>query len=234
MAPSEIVIVCTQATALSNGDKTGAWAEEIAAPYYVFKDAGYTVSLASPNGGEIPLDQNSLQGDFKTPDTVKWLNDAEAQKLLKTSKKISDIDPESIVGIFGAGGHGAAVDFPNNPVLTGLASKLHASGKLVSTVCHGAELFVGANDSNGIPIVKNKKVTGFSDAEEKAVGKDTIPGLKAPEGHYRELGAIYSKAPADWASHVEVDTSGPGPIVTGQNPGSSEATAKAVVKVLKG
>jgi putative intracellular protease/amidase len=227
----EIVIVATSATALSNGHPTGAWAEEIAAPWYVFKDAGYKVTVASPKG-EITLDKVSLEGDAKTAETKKWLEDDEAQKALKNSIKLSAIDTSKIVGIFGAGGHGAVVDFPDNKELGDLVTKLYTEGKVVSTVCHGAELFKGAVDAQGVPIVKGKRVTGFSDSEEKAVGLDNVEGLSAPESVLRKLGASYSKASSDWGSHVEVDSSGSGPLITGQNPGSSAATAKSVVEYL--
>jgi len=227
----EIVIIATSATALSNGHQTGAWAEEIAAPWYVFKDAGYKVTIASPKG-EITLDKVSLEGDAKTADTKKWLEDDEAQKALNSSIKLSAIDTSKIVGIFGAGGHGAAVDFPENKELADLVQKLYTEGKVVSSVCHGAELFKSAVDAQGVPIVKGKRVTGFSNSEEKAVGLDTVPGLQAPEALLKQLGAEYSKAPSDWGSHVEVDTSGSGALITGQNPGSSEDTAKKVVEYL--
>lgn len=229
----EIAIIATSATALSNGHPTGAWGEEIAAPWYVFKAAGYKVTIASPKGGEVTLDKTSLEGDYKTADTAKWLGDDEAQKALKNSIKISDIDTSKIVGIFAAGGHGAAVDFPDNKVLADLVQKLYTEGKVVSTVCHGAELFKSAVDSQGVPLVKGKRVTGFSDAEEKAVGLNDVDGLSAPETILRDMGGNFSKASADWGSHVEVDTSGTGPLITGQNPGSSEATAKAVVEYLQ-
>jgi putative intracellular protease/amidase len=234
MSKGEIVILVTQATSLSNGHPTGAWAEEVAAPYYIFKDAGYSVTIATPNGGAVTWDKNSLTKDAITPLTQKYLDDEAAIKELNSSIPVSKIDTSSIVALFAAGGHGAAVDFPDSPEIANLVKDVYSKGKVVSSVCHGAEIFKSAVDQNGVPIVKGKTVTGFSDSEEKEVGLSEIKGLHAPETILKDLGANYSRSSSNWGSYVEVDRSGTGPLVTGQNPGSSEAVAHELVKVLSG
>jgi putative intracellular protease/amidase len=227
MSKGTIVIVATQHTELLGGHgKTGAWAEEVAEPYYVFKEAGYSVTLATPSGGKITWDDVSLAGDAKTAGVTKFLNDDEASKAVSNTVALSKISPDDFAAVFLAGGHGAAFDFPGNKVLADLLTNAYKKGKVVSAVCHGPAGLVDALNPEGKPLVSGLKVTGFSNSEEVAVGKtDAVP--TTPEDQLKGLGGLYSKG-ADWSSYVQSDKK----LVTGQNPASSAATAKAVVDAL--
>jgi putative intracellular protease/amidase len=223
----KVLIICTSAAKL--GDlSTGSWLEEIAAPFYVFKEAGYDVDIASISGGKIPLDEASLSGDFLTDTAKKFQSDAEASKALENSKSAVDItDTSAYAAIFVPGGHGIAADGPNNPVLQKLLVDFHDSGKVISSVCHGPIALTHVKLSNGNWLLKGKKVTGFSNSEETAVEKiKYMPFLI--EDRLKEEGGSYSKGD-DWSVHVVTD----GKLVTGQNPQSSEGVAKAVLAVLK-
>ena len=184
--------------------------------------------LASPAGGPIPIDQNSLgEGSF-TSDAKKFMHDAEALGAMSHSVKLDAIDfGDGVDAIYLAGGHGVDVDFINNTALKAAIENLFASGKVVAADCHGPVGLVDCVKPDGSALVKDKTVTGFSDSEEKAVQLDQlVPFLL--ETRFREQGAKYEKTD-DWGVHVCVD----GNLVTGQNPASSEACAKAVINLLK-
>lgn len=218
--------MATQHTELPNGLKTGAWAEEVAAPYYVFKDAGFDVFIASPSGGKVPLDPKSLQPDNKTQTVEKFLSDEEATKALNDSLPISSIREYDVSAIFLAGGHGAVFDFPENKTLADLLTESNKHGKVISAVCHGPAGLINAKGEDNKPLVYGKEVTGFSNSEEKSVGMaDKVPFLL--EDKLIEEGGKYRKGP-DWTGFVVTD----GKLVTGQNPQSSKGTAEGVVTVL--
>lgn len=222
-----ILIVSTSAGKL--GDlTTGSWLEEIAAPYFEFKNAGYNVTIASISGGKVPMDEASLSGDFLTDAAKKFQGDSEAVKALENTVPASEIsDISKYDAIFIPGGHGIAADGPNNPMLQKLLVNFHESGKVISSVCHGPISLTHVKLPSGKWLLEGKKVTGFSNSEETAVDKKKyMPFLI--EDRLKEEGGHYSKGD-DWTEHVVTD----GKLVTGQNPQSSEGVAKAVLAVLK-
>lgn len=223
----KVLMVCTSHDKLGDTDTgTGCWVEEVAAPYYEFKAAGYDVTIASIKGGEVPFDEASLGEPFLTKVAEKFYKDDACMNLVKNSVKLADVKVEEYDAIFMPGGHGACWDFPNSPELIKAITTLWDSGKVVAAVCHGPCCFANAVDKNGIHIVKGRKVTGFSNAEEVAVKKDHLVPFKL-EDKLKELGGLYEAGP-DWASHALRD----GNLITGQNPGSSEAVGKLIVEVL--
>lgn len=223
-----VAIVCTSAHELK-GHPTGLWLEECAAPYYLFHGAGYTVTLASPKGGPVPIDAGSLAGDFLTEAAKKFLNDPAAMGALSHTTRLAEVDVKSLDAIFFCGGHGtcAAGDFVDHPSVKAAIEGMHSSSKVVAAVCHGPICLPQCVKPDGkTPLVKGLKVAGFSDSEEKAVSLDSkVPFLL--ESKLKELGALYEKAD-DWHPKVVVD----GKLVTGQNPQSSELVANAVMKLL--
>lgn len=223
-----VLIVSTSHDKLGDTDQlTGSWLEEIAAPYYVFKEAGCEVVLASIKGGAVPLDEASLSGDFFTPAAKRFKDDAEAWAALQSTTPVADIStPADFDAVYLPGGHGIMYDGPDNADLARVLGAAAAAGKVVSAVCHGPAGLVGAQGPDGKPLVAGKKVTGFTNSEEAAVGKThVVPWLL--EDKLQELGGQYVKQ-GDWAEFVVTD----GRLVTGQNPSSSAEVAKAVVALL--
>lgn len=223
---TKIVIVATSATDLK-GHATGLWIEELAAPYYIFKKAGYEIVVASPAGGAVPIDQGSMGEGFFTDEAKKFMHDAEAIGELSHSTKLDSIDFSSgIDAIFLCGGHGTCIDFYDNAALKSAIETLYAADKVVSAVCHGPMGLPQCNKPDGTPLVKDKVVTGFKDSEELAVQlQDKVPFML--ESKLKEQGGKYESAD-DWNSKVCVD----GKLITGQNPQSSEACANAVIAAL--
>jgi len=208
---------------------SGLWLEELAAPYEIFKNKGYDITFASPKGGPIPLDAGSLRGDFFTEESKKFLLDADAMDMFSHSKKISDLATVDYDCLYVPGGHGCCGDFVSNADVRGAIEGSYRAGKIVAVVCHAPIALVECfKDEDGTkPLVEGLCVTGFSDAEEAAVGQtDNVPYLI--ETCFKEQGAKYEKAESDWSSHVCVD----GNLVTGQNPASSTAAAQKVVELL--
>ncbi|MEE9452543.1 MAG: type 1 glutamine amidotransferase domain-containing protein [Gammaproteobacteria bacterium] len=225
----KILIVLTSHDQLGNtGHKTGFWLEEFACPYYVFKDANAQVTLASPHGGQPPLDPKSEEPDFQTQATKRFKGDLDAQALLAKTLKLSDILSEDYDAVFYAGGHGPLWDLAEDPYSIALIGSMYISGKPVAAVCHASAVLRHAKGSDGTHLVNGRSVTGFSNSEESAVQlSDIVPFLV--EDDLKAKGAIYSKA-NDWEPHVVVD----GNLITGQNPASSESVAKAVLEKLNG
>mmetsp|Transcript_59453 Transcript_59453/g.94403 ORF Transcript_59453/g.94403 Transcript_59453/m.94403 type:complete len:301 (-) Transcript_59453:204-1106(-) len=224
--PNTVVLVSTSAAYLK-GHPTGVWMEELAAPYYKFKDAGFEVVIASPRGGPIPIDANSCKGDFFTAEAKKFLQDGDAIGALAHSVRLTAIDWSSteIKAVFMCGGHGTEVDFVKSGILTKAIETTHAADRVVAAVCHGPVCLAQCKKPDGSPLVKGLEVTGFSNSEEAAVGLgDKCAWLL--EDKLKELGGEY-KAGADWSSTVAVA----GKLVTGQNPQSSVACAEAVIKL---
>jgi len=224
------LIVCTSAHELQ-GHPTGLWLEECAAPYYLFQGAGYSVTLASPKGGPVPIDAASLAGDFLTEAAKKFLLDPAAMGALSHTARLSDVDMTPLDAIFFCGGHGtcAAGDFVDHPSVKAAVEGMHSSGRIVAAVCHGPNCLPQCVKPDGkTPLVQGLKVAGFSDSEEQAGGlAGKVPFLL--EAKLKELGALYEKA-EDWNPKVVVD----GKLVTGQNPQSSETCANAVIGLLSG
>ena len=209
-------------------EKTGFWIEEFASPYYVLADAGATITIASPAGGQPPVDPKSEAADAQSPATERFFKDYEAIEKVANSLKISDINPEDYDAVFYPGGHGPLWDLATDKTSIKLIEDFYNTQKPISFVCHAPAALLNVKAENGDPLVKGKKVTGFSDTEEEAVGlTKVVPFLL--EDELKKLGAIYSKG-SDWASFTQKD----GLLITGQNPGSSEEVAKLLLKTLKG
>ncbi|MBU6417463.1 MAG: type 1 glutamine amidotransferase domain-containing protein [Xanthomonadaceae bacterium] len=223
-----ILMVLTSHGQLGNtGKTTGLWLEELAAPYYVFKDAKAEVTLASPAGGKPPVDPNSEAPGSQTDATRRFLADGEAMQALARTHKLADIDPESFDAVFYPGGHGPLWDLAGDDASRHVIEALYAQGKPVAAVCHGVAALREARGPFGLSLVRGKAVTGFADSEERAAGlADAVPFLV--EDMLKEAGGLYSKA-ADWKAHVVTS----GNLITGQNPASSAGAAKAVVQQLR-
>ncbi|WP_285425110.1 type 1 glutamine amidotransferase domain-containing protein [Pseudomonas sp. efr-133-TYG-103a] len=224
----KILMVLTSHDQLGNtGKKTGFWLEELAAPYYVFKDSGHQVVLASPKGGQPPLDPKSNEPDFQTDATHRFEADSEATAQLKSTLSLKDVRAEEFDAVFYPGGHGPLWDLAEDAFSIALIENTLAAGKPLAAVCHAPGVFRNVKAADGQPLVAGKSVTGFTNSEEDAVGlTDVVPFLV--EDMLKEKGGKYSKG-ADWSSYVVED----GLLITGQNPGSSEAAAKALVARLK-
>jgi len=223
-----ILIVLTSHDTLGDtGRKTGFWLEEFAAPYYAFVDAGAKVTLASPKGGQPPLDPKSDDPDAQTDDTRRFRKDTDAQRLLASTRRLADVQPADYDAVFYPGGHGPLWDLAEDAQSVALIETMLAAGKPVSAVCHAPGVLRHAKTADGKPLVQGRQVTGFSNAEEAAVQlTDVVPFLV--EDELKKLGGLYSKGP-DWQSHVVGD----GLLITGQNPASSVGVAEALLERLK-
>ncbi|PTB88516.1 type 1 glutamine amidotransferase domain-containing protein, partial [Pseudidiomarina aestuarii] len=213
----KILMILTSHSELGDsGHKTGFWAEEFAAPYYAFKDAGAEITLASPNGGQPPIDPNSQQADAQTNATVRLFEDESALDQLATTLKLTEVNANEFDAVFYPGGHGPLWDLVDNQESIGLIQNFWQQGKPVAAVCHAPAVLVNAKDISGEPLVKGKRVSGFTNSEEEAVGlAAVVPFLL--ENRLRDLGGDYQKV-ADWEPLAVVD----GRLITGQNPASSE------------
>ena len=222
-----ILMVLTSHDALGNtGKMTGFWLEEFAAPYYVLSDAGAAISLASPKGGQPPLDPASDAPDAQTDDTRRYKGDPGARAALASTIKLSDVDMAAFDAVFYPGGHGPLWDLAEDPVSIHLIEYFARGGKPIAAVCHAPAIFRHTKAADGKPLVSGRNVTAFTNTEEAAAGlTDVVPFLV--EDMLVANGAVYSKG-ADWASHVVVD----GKLVTGQNPASSKEAALALVTLL--
>ncbi len=222
-----VLMVLTSHDQLGNtGKKTGFWLEEFAAPYYAFKDASAQVTLVSPAGGQPPLDPKSDEPDAQTAETNRFRNDPAAQHALANTGLLAEVNAEDFDAVFYPGGHGPLWDLANSAHSIALIEAFAHSGKPHGFVCHAPGVLLKVRDSAGQPLIAGRDVTGFSNAEEAAVGlTEVVPFLI--EDEFQRLGARYSKA-ADWQVHVLTD----GKLVTGQNPASSAAVAKALLALL--
>ena len=223
----KILIVLTSHDQLGNtGKKTGFWLEEFAAPYYVLKDAGAAITLASPKGGQPPLDPKSDLPESLTELTKRFRKDKAAQAELANTKKLSDVSADDFDAVFYPGGHGPMWDMPDNKISIALIEAFVKADKPVGAVCHAPAAIVNVRGKDGEYLVKSKHVTGFTNAEEEVVGlSNVVPFLL--EDRLKERGGLYSKG-ADWAPYVQVD----GKLVTGQNPASSRPAAQELLKLL--
>ena len=222
-----ILMVLTSHDKLGDtGAKTGFWLEEFAAPYYVFKDAGATITLASPLGGQPPLDPKSAEPDFQSPSTERFNNDAESQAQLANTVKLSTVSADDFDAVFYPGGHGPLWDLTQDADSIQLIEALASAGKPVSAVCHAPAVLLNACAPDGTPLINDRMVTGFSNTEEDAVQLTAVVPFLLEEA-LKAKGARYTRAD-DWQSHAVTD----GALITGQNPASSEAVAKAVLTKL--
>jgi putative intracellular protease/amidase len=222
-----ILMVLTSHDRLGDtGKKTGFWLEEFAAPYYVFKDAGVNITLASPLGGQPPLDPKSDDPDAQTDATRRFKGDPSAQQALAGTVKLSSVSAADFDAVFYPGGHGPLWDLAGDPDSIRLIEAMVAAGKPVAAVCHAPGVLRDVKAPDGTPLVKGKRVAGFTNSEEAAVGlTEVVPFLV--EDMLAAQGAKYSKGP-DWQPHVVTD----GKLVTGQNPASSEPAAHALLGML--
>ncbi|MCW0210539.1 MAG: type 1 glutamine amidotransferase domain-containing protein [Achromobacter sp.] len=224
----KILIVLTSHDTLGDtGRKTGFWLEEFAAPYYAFVDAGAKVTLASPAGGQPPLDPKSDDPGAQTDDTRRFRQDAEAQRRLASTRPLGETQAADYDAVFYPGGHGPLWDLAEDPKSVSLIETMLAAGKPVAAVCHAPGVLRHAKTADGNPLVQGRQVTGFSNAEEAAVQlSDVVPFLV--EDELKQLGGLYSSGP-DWQPHVVGD----GLLITGQNPASSVGVAEALLERLK-
>ncbi|MFA1028241.1 Dimethylallyltransferase [Pseudomonas syringae pv. helianthi] len=223
----KILMVLTSHDQLGDtGKKTGFWLEEFAAPYYVFKDAGAEVTLVSPAGGQPPLDPKSDEPDAQTPETERFAKDTDAQKVLATTGRLADVNAADFDAVFYPGGHSPLWDLAEDPLSIQLIEAFAKADKPHGLVCHAPGVLRHVKAPDGQPLVKGRRVTGFTNSEEEAVGlTDVVPFLV--EDALKTLGGDYSKGD-DWSVYVLTD----GKLVTGQNPASSAQAAKDVLTLL--
>lgn len=223
----KVLMVLTSHDQLGDtGEKTGFWLEEFASPYYTFLDNQAEVVLASPRGGQPPLDPKSDLPDFQTAATDRFAKDLAAQQQLANTLPLSEVDPADFDAVFYPGGHGPLWDLAEDPASIALIEACDRADKPLGLVCHAPGVLQHAKGKDGAPLVKGKRVTGFSNSEEEAVQLTKVVPFLVEE-MLKENGGIYAKG-EDWGSHVEID----GKLVTGQNPASSEAAAQALVEML--
>jgi len=223
----KVLMVLTSHSELGNtGQKTGFWIEEFAAPYYVLADAGVEITIASPKGGQPPIDPKSESPEAQTPATQRFNSDQELKEKLAHSVKLSTVGQFYFDAVFYPGGHGPLWDLANDDTSIYLIQNFLKHNKPVAFVCHAPGALIKVKAPNGDPLVKGKNVTGFSDTEEAAVKlTDVVPFLL--EDELKTLGGNYTKGP-DWGSYVLKD----GLLITGQNPASSEEAARLLLKTI--
>ncbi|GFR39457.1 hypothetical protein PRECH8_27530 [Insulibacter thermoxylanivorax] len=218
---NKILMVVTSHSSIDEDHPTGIWLSEFAEPYNLFVQAGYTIDVASVQGGKAPIDPRSLSANKE-----EW---KEAVERLNETLLVRELDGiDEYAALFLPGGHGTMFDLPDDEHLQRLIAEFAESGRVVAAVCHGPAALVNITLKNGEPYVKGKRLTSFTDDEERAAKFDTLMPFLL-ESRLRELGAEFIHAPL-WENHVEVD----GTLVTGQNPQSSEAAAQKVLELLKG
>ena len=223
----KILMVLTSHDRLGEtGNKTGFWLEEFAAPYYVFRDAGAEVTLASPKGGQPPVDPGSDSEDAQTAATRRFKGDAAAQAALANTQALASVEAAEFDAVFYPGGHGPLWDLAEDADSTALIERFAADGRPIGAVCHAPGVFRHPKGADGKPLVSGRKVTGFTNTEEEAVGlTGVVPFLV--EDMLVANGGDYVKGD-DWASFTVTD----GKLVTGQNPASSEATARDLLALV--
>lgn len=224
----KILMVLTSHDQLGNtGRKTGFWLEELAAPYFVFRGAGADITLASPKGGQPPLDPKSNEPAFQTEDTRRFERDQAATAALANTLRLADINQADYDSVFFPGGHGPLWDLTNDRNALSLIEGMLAAGKPVALVCHAPGILTNVKTPDGKPVAKDRVVTGFTDSEEEAMHLvDVVPYLL--EDVLKEQGAKFSKT-ADWGVHVVQD----GLLITGQNPASSKQGARRLLDALR-
>lgn len=223
----KILMVLTSHNQLGNtGKPTGFWLEEFAAPYYVFHDAGLKITLASPKGGQPPLDPKSDEPDAQTDDTRRFRSDTAAQELLANTEKLENIHADDYDAVFYPGGHGPLWDLAEDPHSIKLIEQFWAAGKPVAAVCHAPGVLRKVTKPDGSPLVKGKRVTGFTNSEEEGVGLTAVVPFLV-EDELKKAGGLFERTD-DWGEYAVVD----GHLVTGQNPASSTVAAEELLKLL--
>lgn len=226
MAKKILMVLTSHADLGDTGEKTGFWVEEFAAPYYAFIDAGAEVTLASPEGGQPPIDPTSTLADFETDATKRYDNDSAAKTLMANTKILSEVNASDFDAVFYPGGHGPLWDLVDNADSINLIENFIQQQKPVAAVCHASAAFLNIKDTDGNALVAGKKVTGFSNTEEAAVQlTDIVPFLV--EDELIKKGGDYQKTD-DWGVLALED----GLVITGQNPASSELAAKKLLTKL--
>jgi putative intracellular protease/amidase len=223
-----ILMVLTSHDKLGDtGAKTGFWLEEFAAPYYVLSEAGHTITLASPKGGQPPLDPKSDSPDFETEATRRFRADPGTQAALASTTRLDEIDPSDFDAVFYPGGHGPLWDLADSPKSRSIIEQTIRAGKPAALVCHAPAVLKDVTAEDGSPLVRGKNVTGFTNSEEEAVGlTEVVPFLL--QDKLTELGANFTLA-FDFQPYVVRD----GLLITGQNPASSERAANELLKALQ-
>lgn len=222
-----ILMVLTSHSDLGDtGEKTGFWVEEFADPYYVLADAGVVITIASPAGGQPPVDPKSELADAQTPATARFYKDPEAIGKVANSIKLSNVNEADYDGVFYPGGHGPLWDLANDTDSIQLIEDFNKHKKPIAFVCHAPAALIKVKDENGEALVKGKTITGFSNAEEEAVKLTKIVPFLL-EDELKKLGAQYSNG-ADWINYTKQD----GLLITGQNPASSATVAKLLLAAL--
>jgi putative intracellular protease/amidase len=215
----DILIVVTSNDRLGD-QETGLWLEELEKPYRIFREHGFGITIASTVGGKVPLDPKSISSHQEDP------LGKELMALLKKTARLNEVDLSTFEGLFFPGGHGTMGDLPQDESVASAVSRFIEAGKIVAAVCHGPAAFVGARLSDGTPAVKGRKLTAFTNNEEKEMGlEDKVPFLL--QSKLSDLGASFEEAP-NWSDHVVVDVN----LITGQNPQSAEDVALEIVKAL--
>lgn len=223
----KVLFVLTSHSELGNtGEKTGFWIEEFAAPYYLLKDEGIHITIASPKGGQPPIDPKSEAPDSQTPATVRFNKDSETQAILAETVKLESVDQADFDAVFYPGGHGPLWDLAEDKNSIALIESFYKNNKTIAAVCHAPAIFKNTKTADGSPLVRGKKVTGFTNSEEDAVQlTNVVPFLV--EDMLKENGGEYSKG-EDWAVYAVED----GLLITGQNPASSELVAEKLLERL--
>jgi len=214
-----ILIIVTGASSMKNGDKTGLWLEEYAIPYVKFKEQGFKVTVATIDGGAVPIDPNSLKDEIP-----EW---KEAMEALKSSIALKEIDTQNFQAVYIPGGHGAMFDLADSSVVKSTISEFAENNRTVSSICHGPASLVGVKLKNGKYLVDGKKLVSFTNNEEDEVNKSALVPFML-ESKLIEQGATF-QAKANWANNVVVD----GSLITGQNPSGSASIADAIIKQVK-
>jgi putative intracellular protease/amidase len=223
----KILMVLTSHDKLGDtGNTTGFWLEEFSAPYYVFKDAGADITLASPKGGQPPIDPSSDAEDAQTDATRRFKNDDAAQKALADTKVLSTLAADGYDALFFPGGHGPLWDLAEDKDSIALIETFAKTDRVIGAVCHAPAVFKHTKRADGQPLVRDKTVTGFTNSEEDGAGLTNIVPFLV-EDMLKSSGADYQKGD-DWASFIVTD----GKLVTGQNPASSEAASKQLLEML--
>ena len=221
-----LIVLTSHGDLGTTGKKTGFWVEEFAAPYYVLADAGAEITIASPKGGQPPVDPKSEFLDFQTSSTERFYRDNEAIDKVAHTLKLSEVNQDDYDAVFYPGGHGPLWDLANDENSIHLIEDFYKHQKPIAFVCHAPAALIKVKGENGEPLVKGKEVTGFSDTEEEAVGLTKIVPFLL-EDELQKLGAKYSKG-TDWSSYVKKD----GLLITGQNPASSAEAARLLLSTL--
>jgi len=227
MKNKKVLFVVTSTDQIkTTGAKTGLWIEEFATPYYLLTEKGIAVTIASPNGGRAPIDPKSTLPEYSTTAVKRFFNDTAAQEQLEHTRRLSDINPADYDAVFYPGGHGPMWDLPNNAASINIIETYYNQGKPVALVCHAPAALQNVKDKTGVPLIKGKKVAGFTNSEENA-GKsvDATPFLL--EDMLKEKGADYVKG-NDWQPFAVAD----GLLITGQNPASAELVAQKIIEAL--